>query len=394
MKQNRVIYIILVLLMLLTTGCWDRKELNDQAIIVAWGFDLEEEGTYRGTAQVAIPSKMGSGKSASDNKAFFTVSGTGKNMFDAGMDMQNKLSRSWFAGHRRLVLIGDNLAKQGLSKILDELSRDPIVRLRTDMFVLKDGTVQDFLETPYPLERLSGNALVKMHEEALLNPDITLRNFLMAAASEESCPILPVVEKTDNSSKEDSEQTSPQMKLWGFAIFNKDSRLVKYLPMKESFIQQWIVGQLSTNVFTVNIPGEEGNILVEADHLKSKIKTSQRREKVQINVTLGGRSRIRENNTRLDLSESKNMMLVQRELNTQTEKYVQKVIRKVQNLGADVLGFGEAFHRQHPYAWKEIKKEWVDKFPEAEVSVVLNLQIREEGKTGPSGILKKNEVKR
>jgi spore germination protein KC len=391
-----MLYIILVLLMLLTTGCWDRKELNEQAIITAWGFDLNDDGGYRGTAQFAIPAKMGSGKSAGQgNTAFVTVSGTGKNMYAAAIDMQLKVSRSWFAGHRKVVLLGDKLAKHGLSRVLDELSRDPIVRIRTGMFVLKDGlSVQDFLELPYPLERLSANALINMQDAVGLNPELSLRNFLMAASSEESCPVLPVVEKTGSSSGGGSKQTSSEMKLWGFAIFNRDSRLVKYLPMKESFIRQWIIGQLNSNVFTVNIPGEEGNILVEADHLKSKIKTSQRDGKVRIIVTLGGRSTIRENNTRLDLSESKNMMLVQNELNKQAGKYVHKVIRNIQALGTDILGFGEAFHRQHPYAWKEIKKEWVGKFTEAEVSVALNLRVWGEGKLGPSGILKTNEVKK
>ncbi|WP_430108385.1 Ger(x)C family spore germination protein [Paenibacillus sp. B1-33] len=395
MKQNRVIFLIFILLMLLTTGCWDRKELNDRAIIIAWGFDLNKDGTYRGTTQFALPSKMGSGKSASQgNKAFVTVSGTGKNLYEAARDMQLKVSRTWFSGHRRVILIGEELARHGLATILDQLSRDPIVRLRADMFVLKGGSVQDFLELPYPLERLSANALVKMHEAAGLNPDLTLRNFLMAASSEESCPILPAVEKTDSPSKEGSEQTAPEMKLRGFAIFDKENRLVTYLPMKESFIRQWIVGKLNSNVFTVNIPGEKGNILVELDHLKRNIKTSQRGNKVSITVTLGGKGTIRENNTRLDLSESKNVILVQQELNRQTGKFVQKVIQEAQALGTDIFGFGEAFHRQHPYAWKGIKKEWANKFADAEVIASLHLQVWEEGKLGPSGILKENEMKR
>lgn len=376
------------------TGCWDRRELNDQAIITAWGMDLNKDGTYRGTAQFAIPGKMGSGEKSDQGKAFFTASGNGKNVYEASKDMRLKLSRPWFEGHRGVVLIGEALAKHGLDHILDELSRDTTVRLRTDMFVLKGGSVQEFLEMPYPLERLSSKALVKMHETAGLNSDLTLLDFLMAASGEESCPVLPVISKSDASFEENSKRSDPKMKLWGFAIFDTHARLVSYLPMNESYIQKWIKEKLSAIYLTVQIPGEKGSVAVEATDLQKKVKTSVHNGKVHIQLTLSGISSVRENNTNLDLSESANIMLVQNELNNQTNQFVRKVIQKIQALGTDVLGFGEALHRQHPYAWKTIKKDWMRKFSEADVSTDVELEIRDAGITGPSAILKKNEIRR
>ncbi len=391
-----MISILLLLLMLLTTGCWDRKELNDQAIITAWGFDWNEDEMFTGTAQFAIPSKLSVGEGKSQDKAFFTVSGKGKNMYDASKDMRLKLSRPWFEGHSAVVLIGKTLAQHGLANILDELGRDPTVRMRRDMFVLRGGSVKDFLELTYPLERLSADAIVKMHETAGLKANHTLRNFYMDAESEESSPFLPVIEMTGSSSEGSPERTDPKMKLWGFAIFNKDSRLAGYLPMNEGYFQQWIKGQLKSIIVTVDIPGEKGkgNVVVEANHLKSKIVASPRNTKVHFLVTLSGKGKIRENNTRLDLAVPKNIALVQNELNTQVSTKVHQIIQKVQTLGTDIFGFGEAFHRQHPYTWKRLKKEWPEEFAKAEISVSLNLQIQETGLTGAPYILKNREIKR
>jgi len=389
-----MIPILLLLFMLSTTGCWDRKELNDQAIITAWGFDLDEDEMYTGTAQFAIPSKLGIGEGKGQGKASFTISGNGKNMYDASKNMRLKLSRPWFEGHSGVVLIGEKLAKHGIANILDELSRDPTVRLRRDILVLRGGSIQDFLELTYPLERLSAHAIVNMHETAGLKANRTLRNFYMAAESEESSPYLPVIEMTDRSSKGSSERTDPKMKLWGFAIFNKDSRLVEYLPMNKGYFQQWIKGLLKSIIVTVNIPGEKGNVVVEANHLKSKIVATPHGTKVHFLVTLSGKGNVRENNTRLDLAVSKNIALVQNELNTQAGTYVHQIIQKVQPLSTDIFGFGEAFHRQHPYKWKMLKKEWPKKFAEAEISVSLNLQIQETGLMGAPYILKKQEVKK
>lgn len=269
-----------------------------------------------------------------------------------------------------------------------------MIRLRTDLFVLKGGSVHDFLDLPYPLERLPANALVKMHEAAGFNPDLTLRNFLMAASGEEGCPFLPVIQKTNDSAEGGSDQAGSEMKLWGYAIFNKETRLVGYLPMKESLNQQWIAGQLKSNTFTVNIPGEMGNIAVEAYHLKRKIEISQHGKNAHIVVKLSGIGAIRENNTRLDLTESKNIAMVQKELNAQAQKYVENIIHNMQTQGTDIFGFGEAFHRQHPYVWKGIKKDWPERFAKAEVTPLLNLRIREEGLTGTSQIWKRNEIKK
>lgn len=44
----RKITALILILPLLLTGCWDRQELNDQAIVLGWGMDLEkEESTWR-----------------------------------------------------------------------------------------------------------------------------------------------------------------------------------------------------------------------------------------------------------------------------------------------------------------------------------------------------------
>jgi spore germination protein KC len=106
-------------------------------------------------------------------------------MYDASKNMRLKLSRPWFEGHSGVVIIGETLAKHGLANILDELGRDPTVRLRRDILVLRGGSVQDFLELPYPLESLSAHAIVNMHDTAGLKASHTLRNFYMAAESDD-----------------------------------------------------------------------------------------------------------------------------------------------------------------------------------------------------------------
>jgi len=390
-KTTRYLFIVLSSSLLLTTGCWDRKELNEQALIFAWGMDVSKDKGYQSTAQFAIPYEM-EGSSGGDSKAFFTISGTGKSVYEAAKDMQTKVSRSWFAGHRRVIVIGEKLAQQGLSYILDEYTRNPIVRMRSDMLVLKDDSVEHFLKLPYPLEQLSATALIRIHESAELKAEQTLRNFLMAAASDASCPLLPVVSTQSDSLTTGPKQQSSGLKLWGMAIFNKELKLVKYMPLKKGLIIHWVRGEVSSGIRVVKMSGQPGDIVVEASHMKVSIKPTVTDNNIQFNVKLSGNGMVRENNTNMDLSKSNSLFAVQKAMNKQTEKEVLDVIRSLQELGTDVLGFGDALHRKYPSLWKKMKTDWGKQFTEADVKVTAHLRIMEAGLTGSPLSVKEKQL--
>ncbi|TVX99059.1 Ger(x)C family spore germination protein [Cohnella terricola] len=383
---------LIVLLLLLMTGCWDRRELNEQALIFAWGMDLNDDGSYQATAQFAIPHKMGS-NSGGAGRAFFTISGNGGSIYEAAKDIQLKVSRAWFAGHRRAILIGERLAKSGLAPILDEYSRNPIVRLRTDILVVKGISVADFLALSYPLEQLSASAFFRIHQASDLNPDLTMRDFLMAHASEEDCPVLPVVTAQAKPLSDEDKQSGAGLRLWGTAIFDKDARLVGNLPQKKAHTVYWIKGQLGSTIRPVKIPGEENEIITELNRLSAKIKTTVENGDILIGIQLGGYGILRENNTQLDLSRSQKIIMVQNYLNEQTADEVKGVIQEIQALGTDVLGFGLAVHRQHPQEWRTLKKDWPRHFRKARVEVEVKARLEETGMTGSSLVLKKNELR-
>jgi len=385
------VYLIIVIIVLVTTGCWDRQELNDQTMIFAWGMDLNPDGSYEATAQMSIPHKM---KSEGADSAVFTMSGKGNSIYEAAKDIQNKTSRAWFAGHRKVIIIGEKLAESGLTHILDEYSRNPIVRLRTDILVLKGGSVKDFLSMPYPLEPISANAILRLHQTVELDPDLTLRDFIMANISEETCPILPVVSAEINSSKSPETQMNAGMKFWGTSIFNKEAKQVAYMPFEKSKVIYWIQNQLGSTIRPIHIQDEEGEIVTEIYHLSAKIKPSFKMDKAYFKIELSGKGVLRENNTSLDLSQSKFVEYVQKQLNEQTAKEYEEIVKEIQKLETDVLGLGEAIHRYQPQAWKNIKKDWPTYFANADISIAVSIQLQETGMTGPSMILKDSEIKR
>lgn len=397
MSRKRIVCFILLLSLLFTTGCWDSTEVNDLAFELAWGIDKAKNKALLISAQVIIPSKITGGKSGGGSdrgggqgKPYFVVTGIGKDSLDAVQQMQTKLSRQVFRGHRRVIVIGEPLARQGIKDVLDTYSRDPNLKLRTDLFVIKGGTAKDFLKVSYPLENIPGLGAVKEYNQMGSLKEMGFLNFLISATSEGSCPTLPVIAIDNKHASQEGEEQENQSNENGFhiagtGIFDKNLKLIGFLNSDESRALRWVTGNLKKLTITAVVPQEKGYVSLDVIKMGNKIKPIIQENKIKILVTLTGQGYIRENNTVLDLTETKNIDLIQKALDKHVEKSVLRTITMVQKkYGTDIFGFSDTIHRRYQNQWKLLKKNWDKEFPEAEISVQANLTVRQIGVTGPS----------
>jgi len=385
MNRNLIVFLIIVQSMFLLTGCWDSMELNDRAIELAWGIDQAKDKKIQISTQVIIPSKITGGErgsGGSQGKAYYVETGNGKDTLDAVQQMQTKLSRKIFRGQRRVIVIGEELARSGIKDILDTYTRDPSVNLRTAIFVIKGGTAKDFLQTSHPLEVIPAIGALKEYNQMGSLKEVGFLNFLLFASSEASYPTMAVIGPSNSSSLG---QKANGFRIVGTGIFNKDLKLLGYLSVSEGRALRWATGNLDFLTITSRVPNEKGYVSIDMNKLDSKIKPIINRNHVQFLVTLTGQGAIRENNTSLDLTQVKNINIVQKALEKEAEKNVLNTITKAQKeYGADIFGFSDAIKRKDLSLWKSLKENWEKEFPEAEVYVKANFTIRKIGVTGKS----------
>ncbi|MEH7117158.1 Ger(x)C family spore germination protein [Neobacillus vireti] len=396
MSRIKVLCIILVISIFFLTGCWDRTELNDLAIELGWGLDQAKNNGIQISAQFIIPSKIGMGQSGRSEmgKTVFTESGTGKDTLEAVQKMQTKLSREVFRGHRRVIVIGESLARKGLSPFLDTYSRDPDIRLRADALIVKGSTAKKFLEASYPLENIPALGALKEHMQVGGMGDTSLLNFLIELMSDGITPTLPVIELIHGSKGQD-QKSIKGFQMVGLAVFNKELKLVGFLNLEEDKIYLWLNNRLTKQTITVTVPKEKGNASLYMIKMKSKIIPFIQGNTIKYDIVLCGEGIIRENNTDLDLTQAKNLALLEHLMEKRAEKQALQTIEKVQKqYGMDIFGLGEAIHQKYPSQWKVLKKNWATQFQKAQVIVHADLTIRRVGLTGPSLQLKKNEIKK
>ncbi|CAH1190400.1 Spore germination protein B3 [Paenibacillus auburnensis] len=405
------IIVLSVALSLVLTGCWDRQELNDQAIILGWGMDLLEDGRYLATANLVLPlaSKSGGqqGGEQGGRSGFMTESAYGKNNRDAEQNMQRKLSRVLFPGHRRNIFIGEKLAEQGVFSILDEYGRSPMVRPRANIFVVRKGTAQEAMSLAYQLETNPAVAVQKIQEKSGAPISRSLLDFFISANGT-GCGIMPALTilppevKIDKKSKNDSPPQTT-LGLYGAAVFNGQLKLAGYLKYDEFWVRLWITNLLAFRTFTTIInavdedkPGGAAEdalsgasrgktVTVSVDTFKSDITPIFTGDLPRFRILLKGKGYIEENNSPLNLSKPANVKKVEARMNQYLEKEIQKVVTKVQkDFKCDIFGLGDTIHRRHPYRWKKLSADWNTIFPDLDLDITVKLDLTGTGLTGES----------
>ena len=82
----------------------------------------------------------------------------------------------------------------------------------------------------------------------------------------------------------------------------------------------------------------------------------------------------------IEINDPKEIKKLEEAFNEKLKKDVEGAIKKAQQeFESDIFGFGEFVHDQHPKEWRDMKKDWDEKFKEAEISVSVESRIRRYG---------------
>ncbi|GIM47134.1 putative spore germination protein YfkR [Collibacillus ludicampi] len=393
MTRWRLIGLILISLSL--TGCWDRIETSDLALVMATAIDEGADGRVEVSTQLALPAKMGGltgqGGAASGvgKDAFTVVSAQGRDIVDANQKMQKKLSRRLFQSHRRVIIFGERLARKGVKEVLDGLTRDPENRLRTFVLVAKGIEGKELLKVSYPFEFVPSEAIREM-ERSNVGLNVTLRDFLIMNETG-SDSYMGVIEDQEKEKTNHSTGDKKYFRVNGSALFH-DQKLVDFLSDEETRGLKAITGRYKHGFITLSFPGGTENVTISVLSMKTKLEPVIRGDRLVMRVRVKSEGDIHENDTRYDMADPKVIKIVEQMVEKEIEQRFMRTVRHVQNKHLDVLGFGEAIHRKDPERWKSLKKDWNQRFSQMEVKIDVSSKIWRTGQSGPPVHYKKQEV--
>lgn len=363
------------------TGCWSKRELNELAIVIAAGIDKTDEG-YEVSVQIINPSEIAT-KNTSGQSPVTTYHATGDSVFEAIRKMSTLTPRKSYFAHISILVIGDNLAKDGINQTIDLFARDPETRNDFSVIVSSASPAKDILNVLTPLEKIPGNKILnslKASEKAWgTTQSVDIDQILKNIGSEGESTVLPTIEIigdrdiADEIENVEKISTPTILKYGGLAVFKKD-KLIGILSEKESKSFNYIDNNIKSTLEIISCPDDSGRLTTEITSSKAKVTGEFKNDKPKINVRLDISQNVGEVKCNIDLTDNKTIDYI----NTNTEESVKEQIEETletiqQYYHTDIFGFGDVLHRKDPKEWKKIKKNWSKMFAELPVTVEVHV---------------------
>jgi len=376
---------IVFFMLLLTTGCWSKKDLNELAIVTAIGIDKTEDG-YSVSIQVLNPSEL-AGNTSSGRTEVVRFIKSGDTIFETLRKLSMDSPRRIYLAHLREVVFGEEIARDGIGKALDFISRDH--EMRTDFYitVAKGSTAADILNIQTAIEKVPANKLFNALETSekvwAATKTVQLDELINSIVSKGKEPVLTGIYYYGNSEYgsniENVHNVSPEtgLRLDYLAVFKKD-KLIGWLNMNESKGFNYITDTIKNTVITIET--NEGKVSIEALRSKTKVHGKMKKGKPVIDITIDTEGNLADVESSIDLSKPENIDKLEKEFQNNIKEKVQTSIKKVQEeFQSDIFGFGEVIHRADPRAWKEIEDNWDEMFTNLDVNVEVKADIRRLG---------------
>ncbi|MFC3788960.1 Ger(x)C family spore germination protein [Paenibacillus sp. GCM10012307] len=370
----RKLMIALLMVACLLTGCWDRKEINDLAIITGAAVSLgKQPNELELTLQFYSPIRTGGSGRSSGGASSITRAKLGRNMSEAASRLQDISPRQLFWGHGQVFLISEQLAQQGIEEPLDFMIRFNEPPERINVLICR-GEASKVLKWKPKIERDSS---VLLNEIGNLDNSlqITLLDLYKMSVNTAGAIILPLVEMEKLSDGEEVPAVN-------YTAILKNRKLIAVVNKKQTRDIRWITNHSKT-ASVLLVPDEsrpKHTVSVYFQHIRTTLKPVIRGNKWEVSIETQADGSVLENNSDFDLSKPEKM----KELQEVAAKAVTERLRSVitsaqQQWNADIFDFSGTFHRKYPGIWNKNKANWDQLFPKVRVTFDVDFNISHTG---------------
>ncbi|MFF3021341.1 Ger(x)C family spore germination protein [Gottfriedia sp. NPDC057948] len=377
LKRILTSLIINIIPLILLSGCWSSRPIEDLNIIVGSSIDKDDNGKLRSTLQYVVPEAMTTKSGGGvPTKPYINVIGEGISLEPSGWDTTLSREGYIFGAHQKCVVISEELAREiNLRELTDLYFRDIDIRGSTLIFIAK-GKANQALETKEP-NVIPSLRIVEIANESLTSEVVSKTPLIKIGGlmNSGSSFLLQLLEPTDNGPK-----------FSGGAIFNgKKNKMIGTLNTQEVEGINLITAQGKGGAVKAYTNKSDGPTWFQIESIKSKVTPHIKGDKISFNVKIESEGRVAEywNPKLRPLFEEKTLKNIEKATEEEVTKIVENVTNKLQNeYKTDVAGFGNEFRIQYPKKWKKMSKNWDELFSKAKIKYDVHITIRDYGMIG------------
>ncbi|HEX2926507.1 MAG TPA: Ger(x)C family spore germination protein [Ruminiclostridium sp.] len=387
-KSIRLICMILcsTFCVITLSGCYDNREIEDLAYVVAIGIDSAEGGMLDLTFQTAVPRAITTGQGKNTEIRSFKTDNFLSGFRKTGRYLSKKINLS----HTKIIVVSEELAKKGLLPFLNGLQNYMELRPNVNIIVAAQGA-KNYIESIQP--RLSASPtkfydmMFKSYETDFRVQSSQLGDYLYRAGSSGSQPVTvytgadSTVSDIKNSetdkSAEQSDNIQKNMSIKGLAVFNGD-KMVGSLDSIETSLYGLLTGDRDYIKLEVNDPLDSRYKILSNIRKESSSKTSilVYNNKPQIYIYLNLHVDIEAAQSNINYSDPSNSAKVKKAYEDYLGMEIRGLLSKASyGYNSDIFGFGQLAKKNFRTIaeWENIK--WNNIFPNAVYRVDFNLTV-------------------
>lgn len=370
--MKKLALVIIFLIILSSTGCWDKVELDRRTFVLGAAVDTPTNNSDEYMVSVEIPiskiinATVGAG-GKDQTKTTLIQSDIGLSIFDIIRNMATQSDKVLYWGHQQELIIGEEIAKEkNINEIIDLWKRDPEV-VRSMWVYIAQGKGKSILEAaPKHSTSVSMSINFQMMEQVdktseLIN--MSLMEFISLLINNKGDLLVGRIALNDKN----------EIEIAGSAVI-KDYKLKGWLNNNETFIANLIRNKAKDDNFPVFLDGN--TIVLEITKAKSKI-ISKVEDTFIINIDLVC---VFGDMTKIVSVDEKYIAKIEQNGKKLIKEQVKSLIKKLQiQYEADVFEFGNLFYKYHPRKWKKIEQDWDILYPNIPVEVNIDFTINHQG---------------
>ncbi|CAM3684444.1 Ger(x)C family spore germination protein [Marinicrinis lubricantis] len=390
--RRRAVALLIIMILLVTTGCWSRRELNELALVVGLSIDAAPNNQFDVMVQVVIPSQISTqdtgGGRGGGQTTVTSYEARNKSIFEAFREMKTSAPRRLYFSHLRILILGNDLAEKGIANALESLTRDPEFRSDFYVAIARDHKASDYLKIMTQLEQIPANKLFdslelaqRIWSEAHAITGNELINDMISLGKEAAITTLSMTGSKEQGMKPANvELIDPpvRMKFRGLAALRRD-KVVGYLDTNESRGYNYITNNVHISAKNHLCPEQSDYWVLEVRSAKSKIKTQINQGLPTATIKIEMEGDISEYRCKEDLTNPKTINTLEQINDEEIEKMIMKSVKKAQSLRSDIFGVGENIHKQHPKVWKQLKSDWPSIFSDMKFEIECSTTIQRTG---------------
>ena len=367
------VFILVLLLALPLSGCWDLQEVDRRAFATTVGIDLGPRGKVLLTIQVPLAERPETGTSGEVGSKFVILSAEGDSVNDAFNVLQTKTFRELVIEQNKSIIVGEETARAGLNPLLDFLLRSPKAPPQALVYVARGRTAREILQLKPAQATLPGFQFI-LSDQSTVKHDRTF--FISLWRFEQK-----LVHETKDAyaSLIDLDQEQKTFITAGLAVFD-DDRLAGELTPGETQLFGLVGNEMRAGGMTFTLPAGERVTLINIG-VKTHIKVRMAGGTPHFEV----RTKISGALSELSGAKATNLTVAYYQ---QLEKAIARilrprletVIRKLQGFNSDIINFGEELRVQHQSVWQKL--DWKKVFPRAPFKVTVQVKIQRDGVLG------------